>query len=99
MNESAELLTRLRQLIGARVRLHGDLCQVIEVLPEGPVVVLQTLGSEHVIQANAQGEASRKVPRLIEIDALLGGEQVLDPRVAGWLRGPNDNSQDPAVRN
>lgn len=80
------MLTQLRSLIGTRVHLHGEPYQVIEVLPEGPVVVLQALDAEHVIQANAQGEASRRVPRLIEVDARLGGEETLDPRVAGWLR-------------
>lgn len=96
MDESQTLLQRLRQLIGSRVRLHGDPFQVIEVLPEGPVVVLQALDADHVIQANAQGEASRRVPLLVEVDARLGGESTLDPRVSGWLRQVDDNQDSSA---
>lgn len=88
MNESRELLTRLRRIIGRQVRLHGELHQVIEVLPEGPVIVLQALDGEAVIQANAQGEASRMVPEIVEIPACLGGEETLDPRVREWLQLP-----------
>lgn len=94
MDESDELLQRLRSLIGSRVRLHGDPFQVIEVLPEGPALVLQALDAAHVIQANAQGEASRRVPRLVELNARLGGEDTLDPRVAGWLSQPVERSQE-----
>ncbi len=86
MHESTDLLTRLRNMIGRQVRLHGDLHQVIEILPEGPVVVLQALEQDSVIQANAQGEASRLVPLIVEVPACLGGEKTLDPRVSGWLR-------------
>ena len=93
MDETNELLTALRFLIGTRVYLHGEPYQVIEILPEGPVLVLQALEAEHVIQANAQGEASRRVPRLVEVDARLGGEDTLDPRVAGWLRQAADTGQ------
>lgn len=85
MDNTGNLLFRLRTLIGQRVRLHGEPFQVIEILPEGPVVVLQDLTSEAVIQANAQGEASRLAPRIVEVPAWLGGERTLDPRVAGWL--------------
>lgn len=86
MDESEQLLRQLRNLIGTRLRLHGDLHQVIEILPEGPVVVLQALDEEPVIQANAQGEATRRVPRIVEVDAWLGGANALDPRVKAWLQ-------------
>ncbi len=85
MDEARQLLNQLRSLIGQQVELHGDPYQVIEILPEGPVVVLQALAEETVIQANAQGEASRLVPRIVEVSAWLGGEGILDPRVSGWL--------------
>lgn len=73
-------------LIGQCVALHGESYQVIEILPEEPAVVLQSLAEEKVIQANAQGEASRRVPRIVEVSARLGGENLLDPRVAAWLK-------------
>ncbi len=85
MNEREELLQQLRSLIGTELRLHGDRHQVIEILPEGPTVVLQALDEEPVIQANAQGEATRRVPRIVEVQAWLGGANALDPRVKAWL--------------
>lgn len=86
MIDQATLLAQLRALIGECVAVHGEPFQVIEILSDGPTVVLQSLAEDTVIQANAQGEASRRVPRIVEVSAWLGGEDVLDPRVAGWLQ-------------
>ncbi len=88
MIDKPDLLMQLRQLIGRCVTLHGESFQVIEILPEGPVVVLQSLAEDTVIQANAQGEASRRVPRIVEVPAWLGGADLLDPRVDEWLHEP-----------
>ncbi len=96
MNEPENLLTDLRRIIGQQVHLHGELHQVIEVLPEGPVVVLQALEGGAVIQANAQGEASRMVPGIVEVPACLAGENALDPRVRGWLQAPPASRPDQA---
>jgi len=90
MIDKPALLKQLRNLIGKRVALHGESFQVIEILPEGPVLVLQSLADETVIQANAQGEASRRVPRITEVQAWIGGEKLLDPRVAAWLESSAD---------
>ncbi|QKT04854.1 hypothetical protein HUS23_14055 [Ectothiorhodospiraceae bacterium 2226] len=51
---------RLRILIGRRVRHQGQDCQIIEVLDDGPTLILQ--GDDAVIQANRFGEAHRRVP-------------------------------------
>lgn len=87
MIDKAALLTKLRALTGQCVTLHGESFQVIEILSEGPTVVLQSLAHDTVIQANAQGEASRRVPKIVEVSAWLGGENLLDPRVTAWLQG------------
>lgn len=85
MIDKPTLLAQLRNLIGQRVAVHGESFQIIEIIAEGPTVVLQSLADETVIQANAQGEASRRVPRITEVPAWIGGEDLLDPRVAEWL--------------
>ncbi len=53
---------QLRALIGQRVLHEGCLCQVIEVLEEGPCLVLQDLGGPD-IQPDQYGEAHRLAPR------------------------------------
>jgi len=52
----------LRELIGRQSMVDGVHCQVIEILENGPcVVVCETLGSE--IQSNQYGDPQRRVPR------------------------------------
>lgn len=92
MIDKENLLRELRSLAGKRVLLHDESFQVIEILPEGPVVVLQSMAADKVIQANAQGEATRRVPLIVEVPAWLGGTDVLDPRVKGWLGDAGDGA-------
>lgn len=54
-------LAQLRNMIGLRVR-HGDLlCEIIEVLDDGPTLVLKDI-TRAIIQSNKFGDASRRVP-------------------------------------
>lgn len=55
-------LDQLRSLIGERVRYGGDAFFVMEVLEDGPYLVLQSLTDDPVIQANQYGEAHRLAP-------------------------------------
>lgn len=50
----------LRRHIGRTVRHMGMACRVVEVLDDGPALVLQ--GADAVIQANRFGDAHRRVP-------------------------------------
>jgi len=60
-------LDTLRSLIGRRVRHHGLECRVIEVLEDGPALVLQDLSPRDVIQPDQHGEAHRRVAELYTV--------------------------------
>lgn len=55
-------LNQLRQMIGLHVRHEGLTCTVIEVLEDGPSLVLQVLGRSSTIQTNQYGNPNRRVP-------------------------------------
>ncbi|MCL4315918.1 MAG: hypothetical protein M1527_03505 [Gammaproteobacteria bacterium] len=60
-------LDKLRGLIGRRVRHHGLECRIIEVLEDGPALVLQDLSAHDVIQPDQHGEAHRRVAELYTV--------------------------------
>ena len=62
MNDIIITLKQLRSMIGLRLRHQGILCQVIEVLEDGPSLVLQSFQEAPTIQANQHGEANRRTP-------------------------------------
>ena len=62
MSEIIITLDQLRGMIGLRLFYQGIQCQVIEVLEDGPSLVLQSIEEEPGIQANQHGEATRRVP-------------------------------------
>ena len=64
------LTSRLRALIGSRLRYQGQSCRVIEVLEPGPVLILECENAHGVIQANQYGDATRRVPRTINLSVL-----------------------------
>ncbi len=61
MPHSAISLEQLRTFIGRRVRHAGIQCQVIEILEDGPALVLQDCEQHTVIQPDQHGEAHRRV--------------------------------------
>lgn len=58
---------RLRNLIGHEVIFAGIPCQIIEILEDGPSLILQHHHQLTTIQADQHGEAHRKVPTTITI--------------------------------
>lgn len=62
-----ELLHTLHALLGREVVYDGVHCQVIDVLADGPSLVLSRLGSRGVIQADQYGDARRRVPQTYTI--------------------------------
>ena len=54
-------MERLRSLIGQHVSHLGIACQIIEVLEDGPSLVLQESTPHSIIQADQHGEAHRRV--------------------------------------
>lgn len=55
-------IDHLRNLIGVRARYQGALFEIIEVLEDGPSLVLQDCERHTTIQADQHGEAHRRVP-------------------------------------
>lgn len=65
-------IEKLRELIGTEVQHDGRGYQIIEILEDGPALILQHHEQPTHIQADQHGEARRKVPKTITI-------QILDP--------------------
>lgn len=66
-------IENLRRLLGIEVEYLGRRCRIVEVLEEGPQLVVQCL-DQRAIQANQYGDASRRVPEthtlpVAELDA------------------------------
>jgi hypothetical protein len=70
---------KLGNLLHRRVTYQGVECRIIEILDEGPALVLQDCRHESVIQANQYGEASRRVPRLFTVSLLNVRRDALNP--------------------
>jgi len=54
-------LAELRRWIGRRVRHQGQLCLVVEIIDDGPALVLGALDGDSVIQGDQYGEGRRRV--------------------------------------
>ncbi len=70
MSEIIITLDQLRSLIGLHMLHQGLRCQVIEVLEDGPSIVLQGLDASPTIQPNQHGEATRRSPVTYTIPVL-----------------------------
>ena len=53
---------QLRDLIGQKVKHQGSQWEIIEILEDGPTLVLRDCEMHTVIQADQHGEAHRRVP-------------------------------------
>jgi len=63
MKEHITIVDHLRGLIGSNVRYHGTKFEIIEILEDGPALVLQDCEHRTSIQADQHGEAHRRVPK------------------------------------
>ena len=61
---------QMRGMIGLRVSLYECQYQVVEILDDGPHIVLESLEHHTSIQADQHGEAHRKVPKTHTIPIL-----------------------------
>jgi hypothetical protein len=75
----SELLSALAALIGREFHYQGRHCEVIEVLSEGPALVLACGGGG--IQADQFGEPRRRAPNTFTIPVLSEVEADLHPVV------------------
>lgn len=69
MSEICITIQQLRGMIGVEVMHNGIHCQVIEVLEDGPSIVLQS--QQHAsIQANQHGDPHRRTPTTFTVPVL-----------------------------
>lgn len=61
---------QLRGMIGLTVRYRGHTCCVIEVLEDGPSVVLEERGPAKALQEDQFGDPQRRVPRTFTVPIL-----------------------------
>ena len=80
MSEIIITLDQLRSMIGLRLMHQGTACQVIEVLEDGPSLVLQSLNEAPTIQPNQHGEATRRTPVTYTIPVLNHEKTELHPQ-------------------
>lgn len=79
MDEIVITLGQLRGMIGLRVRYQDAEWQVIEVLEDGPALVLEDTEDSRVPQADQYGEAFRWVPHRITVTVLDRDHRELHP--------------------
>lgn len=67
-------LADLREMIGTRVRFEGRGWEIVEILEDGPALILQDCNQRTIIQTDQHGEAHRLVPstRTIPLFAVDG---------------------------
>ena len=73
------LPARLRALIGTRLRVRGQSCRIIDVLEPELALVLQCDSGASVIQPNQYGDATRRVPRTLQLPVLTPEGNDLHP--------------------
>ena len=61
---------KLHDMIGLKVRHEGVVCCVVEIIDEGPSLVLERRDQHLSIQPDQFGEAHRRVPQTFTISIL-----------------------------
>lgn len=72
-------LQQLRQMIGVRVSYLEQAWQIIEVLEDGPSLVLESLDPQRVVQQDRFGEGRRRVPHRMTVPVLSIDQAALHP--------------------
>ena len=83
----------LRNLIGTRARYHGTLFEIIEVLEDGPALVLQDCEKHTTIQADQHGEAHRRVPQTMTLPISITKSGEIDTKSIGLVLLDSDHNQ------
>ena len=83
----------LLRLIGQRLHRANRIYTVIEVLPEGPCLVLEDRFGPLGIQENQHGEPLRRSPNVVSLPVYLTGGKTINPEL-GELIELLPNSRD-----
>lgn len=62
--------TQIREMIGLQVKYLDVYCRVVEILDDGPAIILEDMEAHISIQADQHGEAHRRVPQTYTITVL-----------------------------
>jgi hypothetical protein len=92
MSSTESNANRLRNLIGTRARYQDALFEIIEVLEDGPALVLQSYEEHTTIQADQHGEAHRRVPQTMTLPISLTTSGQLDTISIGLMLLDNDHN-------
>ncbi len=85
MTDTKTNVDHLRDLIGTRARYQGGVYEVIEVLEDGPALVLQNCDEHTTIQADQHGEAHRRVPETTTLPISLTTSGDIDTDSTGLI--------------
>lgn len=77
---SASLLSALRDLLGSEVTHQGVRCRLLEVLDDGPFVILEDCEKNMTIQENQYGGLWRRVPQVYTVPVIKDGTCDLHPQ-------------------
>ena len=91
MGSSKTNVSHLRDLIGSRARYLGAIYEIIEILEDGPALVLQNCDEHTTIQADQLGEAHRRVPQTMTLPISLSASGEIDTKSVGLVLLDNDN--------
>jgi len=61
---------QIRSMIGLQVKHHHVDCRIVEILEDGPAIILEDMEHHNSIQADQHGEAHRRVPQTYTIPVL-----------------------------
>lgn len=79
MDNESSTLRQLRDLVGLEVRHHGDLYLVIDVIEDGPSLVLQDCRQPVTLQNDAFGDALCPVPHTLVLPLWQSGSEEINP--------------------
>jgi len=80
MSEIRITLQQLRGMIGLHVVHNGIPCQIIEVLDDGPAIVLQSHNPDKPVQSNQHGEGNRRVHETFTVPVLTRDKREFHPQ-------------------
>lgn len=79
MNSIIITVDQLRGMLGLRVRYRGAIYSVIEVIEDGPAIVIEPELAVSAIQADAYGNARRQSRTLLTVPVLSADQQQIHP--------------------
>lgn len=74
------LLTALRALLGTEVVHQGVRCRLLEVIDDGPLLILEDCEAHTTIQENQYGGLWRRVPQVYTVPVMSAGTCELHPQ-------------------